>query len=141
MLRDILFVLLAAIIVVLGLGCEDLYMTQDQEVVVGNEGEILELTASPDSININSSGMVTVLVYIYDDNDLAIDTASVQLTATLGTLGETDLTTDDYGTAVTTFTPEGIPGYAVITATYKTAQAMIRVKCFDGAAGDGGSEG
>ena len=117
------------------LGCGEEFMTTDMQTVTDANGYSLTVVSSPDNININGGGTVTVLVEVMGPDGEGVESAAVLLSVTLGTLGATSLTTDIDGYASTTLAPGSEPGYAVLVATYKGAQAMIKVDFWSGPTG------
>ena len=113
-------------------GCGDEYMTSEEDVATNDAGQTLRLAATPDNLDVNSGGAITVLAELYADDGSPISGANVLLTSTLGALGESKITTDVDGIAATTLTANGVTGYAVIVATYKGLQVMINADFYEG---------
>jgi hypothetical protein len=122
-------VLSIALILVIS-GCADLYQTVDQKSASDGE-RTLELSVSPDAIDIAGGGSVTVLVQITFTNGRPVANGIVSLSSTLGTLGALSLTTDQDGIAATTLTPGEITGWAVVVATHKTIQTSVAVSFYE----------
>jgi len=113
--------------VILTFGCGEEYMTTDMESVANAGGFTLTLVASPDNINILAGGSVSILAEVMGPDGTGVEGAPILLSSTMGTLAETELTTDIDGFANTTLTPGSINGYAVVVATYKGIQTMVEV--------------
>jgi Trk-type K+ transport system membrane component len=88
----------------------------------GNRQYTLEITIAPDRINIEAGGSVVVRVSLFDIDGQPVADATILLTTTLGTLGASQLTTADDGTATTTLSPSDTTtvGNATVTATFST---------------------
>ena len=74
----------------------------------------------------DESSQATIRVEVFNNN-IPTEGATVFLTTTLGTLGETSLTTDASGTATTTLTSGATTGSAFITATVDNVSATTVV--------------
>ena len=96
-----------------------------------SSGEVLELSAVPDSIDISAGGTVMIIVRLLYPNQRPIVGETVKLSATLGTLTDTELTTDSDGTASTTLTPGEVTGWCIVTAVYRSAYAKVAVSFYD----------
>ncbi len=131
-MKSHLIICLLALFVIAGLACEDEFMTQDSAVVTNDAGQMMQLTASPDNLNIAAGGAVTILIELSGVDGFPIQGGTVVVTSTLGTLGESSLTSDIDGIAITTLTAGPQPGYAVVVSTYKTMQAMVSVDFYEG---------
>jgi len=92
-----------------------------------NNGSTLTLMASPDNINIQAGGSVTIMITVLGPDGDGIEGATILLSSTMGTLTETELTTDIDGYTATLLTPGDVNGYAVVVGTYKGVQAMVEV--------------
>ena len=125
---------LSAVLVLLAIGCADLYQSAAQKSATDGERN-LELSASPDNIDINGGGSVTILVHVSFTNGRPVSNGALTLTSTLGTLGATTLTTDADGIASTTLAPGTEPGWAVVVATHKTIQASVAVSFYESGGG------
>lgn len=121
---SIFFALVALVAV---FGCGDEFMTTDMESVDTNNGSTLTLMASPDNINIQAGGSVTIMITVLGPDGDGIEGATILLSSTMGTLTETELTTDIDGYTATLLTPGDVNGYAVVVGTYKGVQAMVEV--------------
>jgi hypothetical protein len=122
----------AVVLLVLGavfaaLGCGEEFMTTDMASSANANGYILTLAATPDNLNVQAGGAVTIVAEIIGPDDNGVGSAVVTLTTTLGALAESELTTDADGFAVTTLTAGEEIGYGIVVATYKGAQAMVKV--------------
>ena len=74
----------------------------------------------------DEASQATIRVEVFNKN-IPTEGATVFLTTTLGTLGETSLTTDASGTATTTLTSGATTGSAFITATVDNVSATTVV--------------
>ena len=115
-------------------GCGDEFMTTDMQSNANADGYTLTLAASPDNLNILAGGTITIMAEVLDPEGNGVSSAAVVLSTTMGTLTETDLTTDADGFAVTTLTAASVTGYAIVVATYRGAQSMVKVNFWSGAA-------
>jgi len=116
-------------------GCADPYMTSAGQSVTDENGNTLNLTVMPDNIDISSTGSVAVMVQTYDADGQPIVGAEITLSATLGTMTDSSVTTDDSGTAATTMTPGKVPGWGVVVAIYQSNMAEAPISCYDGSSG------
>jgi len=128
---QICFALLA--VAIAALGCGDEFMTTDMTSATNNQGYSLTVSAAPDNLNILGAGAITIVIEVLGPDGDGVDSAPVTLTSTLGTLAETELTTDADGFAITTLTSSSITGYAIVVGTYKGIQAMVKVEFWSGA--------
>ena len=74
----------------------------------------------------DEASQATIRVEVFNQN-IPTEGATVFLTTTLGTLGETSLTTDASGTATTTLTSGTTAGSAFVTATVDNVSATTVV--------------
>lgn len=116
-----------SIILLIAVGCGDEFATNDIEAVTNQNGETLAIAVSPDNLDIQAGGSISVMVQVTDANEDGVSGAAVMLSTTMGTLESADLTTDDDGYAMTTLAAGSQNGYAVLVATYKGIQAMVEV--------------
>jgi len=115
--------------------CASPYMTSGQQTVTDQNGDTLRLTVMPDNLDIAAGGSVTVMIYTYNYDDEPIEGAAVTASATLGTVKDSQMTTDVNGVGVTSLTPGKEPGWCVVTATFKTLIAEAAVSFYDGSTG------
>jgi hypothetical protein len=123
---------IAMLVALIGLGCEDEFMTQDSGIATNEAGQTMKVTATPDNLDISAGGAVSILIELYAEDGSGIQNAAVTLTASNGVLGAASLTTDIDGTAVTTLTASTRPGYAIVVATYESMQVMVKVDFYEG---------
>jgi len=112
------------------------FIEESTEQGVTSSGEVLELSAIPNSIDISAGGTVMIMVRLLYPNQRPIVGETVKLSATLGTLTETELTTDSDGCASTTLTPGEQAGWCVVAAVYRSAYAKVAVAFYDSSAED-----
>jgi hypothetical protein len=115
-----------ALLLVAGCGGEE-FQTTDMDAATNADGYTVYITVSPDNLNIQTGGAVAIAVQIIAPTGEGVDSAAIILTATMGSLTDTELTTDVDGFAVTTLTAPDTNGFGVVVATYKGIQAMISV--------------
>ena len=141
---NILFI--AAIIPLLAFVCCDQYLAAPfMEDTTGHgttsSGEVLELNAMPDSIDVSGGGSVMISVRLLYPNQRPIVGETVAISATLGTLTEAELTTDSDGCAYTALTPGEKTGWCIVVAAYRSARAKVSVSFYDSSGGGGGGGG
>ena len=112
------------------------FMEETTDQGMTSSGEVLELSAIPDSIDISAGGTVMISVRLLYPNQRPIVGETVNLSATLGTLTDTELTTDSDGCATTTLTPGEQTGWCVVAAAYRSARAKVAVAFYDSSAED-----
>ena len=78
------------------------------------------------SLPANGTSKATILVEVWDGTGTYIHGASVDLSASLGTLASTTLTTSN-GVASTTFTAGSIAGTAVVNAVMENATTSVKI--------------
>jgi hypothetical protein len=115
-------------------GCGDEFMTTDMSSAANAQGYTLTVAATPDNLNILGGGSITITVQVLDPAGDGVSGAAVNVSATLGTLAETALTTDADGFAATTLTAGTVTGYAIVVGTYKGVQAMVKCELWSGSA-------
>lgn len=128
-----LWIVILALLSAIPIACGgEEFMTDETAVATNAAGQTLVLSASPDNMDIAAGGAITLLVELYGADGAPIEAGSVLMTATIGDLGETALTTDTDGIAVTTLAATGKAGYAIVVATFKNLQAKVSVDFFEG---------
>jgi hypothetical protein len=97
-----------------------------------NDDFTLNLTVVPDRLNVEAGGSATVRVFVYDGDGQPASEETVTLTATMGTLGATTLTSGEDGTATTTLTPSSSTelGTCQVTATLGTISVWVEVEFY-----------
>jgi hypothetical protein len=75
----------------------------------------------------DGASQATIRVEVFTVDLIPVEGAAVTLTTTLGTLGESALTTDVSGTATTTLTSGTLVGTAFVTATVDNVSATTSV--------------
>lgn len=138
--------LITIVMPILTLVCCDQYLSapfveSSTDQGITSSGEVLELNADPDSIDISGGGSVMISVRLLYPNQRPIVGEVVKLSATLGTLEENELTTDSDGCAYTTLSPGEKTGWCIIVATYRSARAQVAVSFYDSSGGEGGGGG
>lgn len=136
------FIFILPIIYVLMLICCDQYLStpfieDSTDQGITSSGEILELNADPNSLDISGGGTVMISVRLLYPNQRPIVGEVVKLSATLGTLEENELTTDSDGCAYTTLSPGEKTGWSIIVATYRSARAQVAVSFYDSSGSEG----
>jgi hypothetical protein len=125
----VLLAVWAGALVACTFGCADLYNTVGQDTAENGEKKMF-LSCSPDNIDIDGGGSITVLVQLLYTNDSPVSDESVLLTSTLGTVAATTLTTDDEGVAATSLAPGTETGTGVVVATHGTLQTNCTVSFY-----------
>ena len=107
-------------------GCES---DVTNRVGVSSGGLIIALKQFSGNSGLSADGtsQATIRAEVFTTAGQTVDGATVFLTTTLGTLGETSLTTTD-GVAVTTLTSGTVPGTAFIVATVENITATVAVQ-------------
>jgi hypothetical protein len=97
-----------------------------------NDDFTLNLTIVPDRLNVEAGGNAAVRVFVYDGDGQPASDETVTLTATMGTLGATSLTSGEDGTATTTLTPSSSTelGTCRVTATLGTISVWVEVEFY-----------
>jgi len=90
-------------------------------------GNILGITASPNTISIGGAGTTTIIVSVVTADSIPVEGATVALTTSRGTLGAASLTTNAGGGATTTLAPGTVQGIAYITASIDNVIATTAV--------------
>jgi len=90
-------------------------------------GNILGITASPNTISIAGAGTTTIIVTVVTADSIPVEGATVTLTTTRGTLGAASLTTNAGGGATTTLAPGTVQGLAYVTASVDNVIATTAV--------------
>lgn len=123
-------------------GCEPIlyepFMGDSTDQGVTSSGEVLELNATPDSLDISGGGSVMISVRLLYPNQRPIVGEVVKVSATLGTLDENELTTDSDGCAYTTLSAGEKTGWSIVVAAYRSARAEVAVSFYDSSEGEGG---
>lgn len=117
---------LAACLLMIGCGGDE-FMTSDMDANSDPAGYTVAIAATPDNINIQAGGSITVMVAVTDPAGEGVDSVVVTMTSTMGALAETSLTTDGDGFAVTTLTAPDLIGYGAVVATYRGIQAVVQI--------------
>lgn len=102
-----------SIILLIAVGCGDEFATNDIEAVTNQNGETLAIAVSPDNLDIQAGGSISVMVQVTDANEDGVSGAAVMLSTTMGTLESADLTTDDDGYAMTTLAAGSQSGHQI----------------------------
>ncbi|MDP8225280.1 MAG: hypothetical protein P9L99_18105 [Candidatus Lernaella stagnicola] len=129
--------MLAVVVLALGCGGEE-FMTTDMTAVANDDGFTLVVSAAPDNLNIQTGGAISVMISVTDPAGEGVESAVVVLSATMGTLTETELTTDMDGFAVTTLTAPDLEGYGVVVGSYRGIQAMVQIDFWTSSTGGTG---
>jgi hypothetical protein len=90
-------------------------------------GNILGITASPNTISIAGAGTTTIIVSVVTTDSIPVEGATVALTTTRGTLGAATVTTNAGGGATTTLAPGTVQGLAYVTASIDNVIATTAV--------------
>ena len=117
---------LVALLLVVGCGGDE-FMTTEMDAATNADGYTVYITASPDNLNVQAGGAIAIAIQVIDPAGEGVDSAAILLTATMGDLTDTELTTDVDGFAVTTLAAPDTNGFGMVVATYKGIQAMISV--------------
>ncbi|MCL4232973.1 MAG: hypothetical protein KJ042_00475 [Deltaproteobacteria bacterium] len=126
----------------MAIACGDAeFMTDETAVATNGAGQTLVLSATPDNLDVMDGGAITILLELYAADGSPIEGASVVMTATIGDLAETALTTDVDGIAVTTLSATGKQGYSIVVATYKNLQAKVSIDFYSGDPGGSNATG
>ncbi len=78
------------------------------------------------SLPADGASQATIKVEVWNTSNLFVDNIPVTLTATLGTLADSSLTTTN-GVAVTTFTAGLVAGNATVVATVENTSAVATI--------------
>ena len=119
------FILIVLTTVVILIGCNAVVEDLTGPSALGNTLGIQGLFGGA-GIKNDEASQATIRVEVFNQN-IPTEGATVFLTTTLGTLGETSLTTDASGTATTTLTSGATTGSAFITATVDNVSATTVV--------------
>ena len=119
------FSLIVLTTVVMFIGCQAVVEDLTGPSALGNTLGIQGLFGGA-GIKNDEASQATIRVEVFNQN-IPTEGATVFLTTTLGTLGETSLTTDASGTATTTLTSGATTGSAFITATVDNVSATTVV--------------
>jgi hypothetical protein len=111
--------------VVIFIGCQAVVEDLTGPSALGNTLGIQGLFGGA-GIQNDEASQATIRVEVFNKS-IPTEGATVFLTTTLGTLGETSLTTDASGTATTTLTSGATTGSAFITATVDNVSATTVV--------------
>lgn len=106
-------------------GCE---APVDEVVGTSISGNIIGVAALYGTAGLRADDIsqATIRVEVFNTSGQPVDGAAVTLTATLGTLGTTALTTAN-GVAVTTFTSGTVTGTAFVVATVENVSATAAI--------------
>ncbi|MFQ5672641.1 MAG: invasin domain 3-containing protein [Nitrospinales bacterium] len=107
-------------------GCES---DVANRVGVSSGGLIVAIKQFSGNAGLSADGasQATIRVEVFTNAGQTVDGAQVFLTTTLGTLGETNLTTTA-GVALTTLTAGTVPGTAFVVASVENVSATIAVQ-------------
>ena len=119
------FLLIVLTTVVILIGCNAVVEDLTGPSALGNTLGIKGLFGGA-GIKNDEASQATIRVEVFNKN-IPTEGATVFLTTTLGTLGETSLTKDASGTATTTLTSGTTTGSAFITATVDNVSATTVV--------------
>ena len=119
------FSLIVLTTVVIFIGCQAVVEDLTGPSALGNTLGIQGLFGGA-GIQNDEASQATIRVEVFNAN-IPTEGATVFLTSTLGTLGETSLTTDASGTATTTLTSGTTTGSAFVTATVDNVSATTVV--------------
>ena len=119
------FSLIVLTTVVILIGCNAVVEDLTGPSALGNTLGIQGLFGGA-GIKNDEASQATIRVEVFNQS-IPTERATVFLTTTLGTLGETSLTTDASGTATTTLTSGEITGSAFVTATVDNVSATTVV--------------
>ena len=119
------FSLIVLTTVVILIGCNAVVEDLTGPSALGNTLGIKGLFGGA-GIKNDEASQATIRVEVFNQS-IPTEGATVFLTTTLGTLGETSLTTDASGTATTTLTSGATTGSAFITATVDNVSATTVV--------------
>jgi adhesin/invasin len=97
-----------------------------------NDDFTVNLTIVPDRLNVEAGGDAVVRVFVYDADGQPAADKTVTLSATLGTLAATTVTTGEDGTITTTLTPSDSTtlGTSTVTATLGTVSVWVDVEFY-----------
>ena len=119
------FSLIILTTVVIFIGCQAVVEDLTGPSALGNTLGIQGIFGGA-GIQNDEASQATIRVEVFNKS-IPTEGATVFLTTTLGTLGETSLTTDASGTATTTLTSGATTGSAFITATVDNVSATTVV--------------
>jgi hypothetical protein len=119
------FSLIVLTTVVIFIGCQGVVEDLTGPSALGNTLGIQGLFGGA-GIKNDEESQATIRVEVFNQN-IPTEGATVFLTTTLGTLGETSLTTDASGAATTTLTSGTTAGSAFVTATVDNVSATTVV--------------
>ena len=119
------FSLIVLTTVAIFMGCQAVVEDLTGPSALGNTLGIQGLFGGA-GIQNDEASQATIRVEVFNKS-IPTEGATVFLTTTLGTLGETSLTTDASGTATTTLTSGATTGSAFITATVDNVSATTVV--------------
>ena len=119
------FSLIVFTTVVIFIGCQAVVEDLTGPSALGNTLGIQGLFGGA-GIKNDEESQATIRVEVFNQN-IPTEGATVFLTTTLGTLGETSLTTDASGSATTTLTSGTTAGSAFVTATVDNVSATTVV--------------
>ena len=119
------FSLIVLTTIVIFIGCQAVVEDLTGPSALGNTLGIQGIFGGA-GIQNDEASQATIRVEVFNKS-IPTEGATVFLTTTLGTLGETSLTTDASGTATTTLTSGATTGSAFITATVDNVSATTVV--------------
>lgn len=119
------FSLIILTTVVIFIGCQAVVEDLTGPSALGNTLGIQGIFGGA-GIQNDEASQATIRIEVFNKS-IPTEGATVFLTTTLGTLGETSLTTDASGTATTTLTSGATTGSAFITATVDNVSATTVV--------------